>query len=112
MTPEQVAEVVARVQALTEETNTELITQLVEDAADYACAYTNRETVPAGLLRTIGNLAVIAYNRMGTEGESGRSEAGESYSFETAPESVFSILRKYRLARVGGNTYENEEEQG
>lgn len=112
MTGQQLAQVLARVKLLTEETDDVLLTQLIEDAEDYACSYTNRGTLPDGLLRTVGNLAIVAYNRLGTEGESGRSEAGENYSFETAPAQVFSILRKYRLARVGGKTYENEEVEG
>ena len=112
MTAEQLAEVLARVERLTEETDEALLTQLIEDAEDFACAYTGRSALPSGLLRTVGNLAIVAYNRLGTEGESGRSEAGENYSFDNAPEQVFAILRKYRLARVGGTVYEHEENEG
>lgn len=110
MTAEQLQEVLTRVSALTGETDTTLLTQLANAACDYVLSYTNRTYLPATLVGTVSTLTIISYNRLGTEGESGRSEAGESYSFETAPESVFSVLNKYRLARVGGNVYELEAE--
>ena len=56
----------------------------------------------------VRDLAVICYNRLGTEGEHSRNEAGESYNFEDAPKSVYDILNRYRLARVGGKTYERK----
>ena len=87
---------------------TALITQLINDAVDFVAAYTRRNEIPAELDRTIGDLAIVAYNRRGTEGEAGRSEGGESYSFESAPAHVFDVLRNYRLARVGGKVYEKE----
>lgn len=87
---------------------TALITQLINDAVDFVAAYTRRSEIPAELDRTIGDLAIVAFNRRGTEGEAGRSEGGESYSFETAPARIYDILRNYRLARVGGKVYEKE----
>lgn len=87
---------------------TALITQLVNDAIDFVVAYTRRNNIPAELDRTIGDLAIVAYNRRGTEGEAGRSEGGESYSFEAAPAHIFDVLNNYRLARVGGKFYEKE----
>jgi hypothetical protein len=47
---------------------------------------------------------------MGTEGETGRSEGGESYSFDNAPKPIYDMLNRYRLIRVGGRTYAFEEE--
>ena len=66
--------------------------------------------IPDGLIKTVGDLALVAYNRLGTEGESGRSEAGESYSFESAPAQIFSVLNKYRIARCGGHAYEKKQD--
>ena len=86
-----------------------LISQLIDDAAAWAQTYTNRTSVTDGMLVAIGDLAIIGYNRMGTEGEAGRSEGGESYSFETAPARVYDALRMFRLARVGGTAYEATE---
>ena len=56
------------------------------------------------------DLAVIAINRMGTEGESSRTGSGESYNFDNAPKQIYDVLNRYRLARVGGVTYEAEKE--
>ena len=86
-----------------------LISQLIDDAATWAEGYTRRTSVPDGMLIAIGDLAIIAYNRMGTEGEAGRSEGGESYSFETAPARVYDELRMFRLVKAGGKTHETAE---
>ena len=94
---------------LTKESNESLLTQLIEDAADYVLGYTNRTWIPDGLLKPVGDLAIVAYNRLGIEGESSRSEAGESYSFDAAPAHIYTVLNKYRLARCGGNAYETVE---
>jgi len=86
-----------------------LVSQIIDDAAAWAETYTNRTSVPNGMLIAVGDLAIIAYNRIGTEGESGRSEGGESYSFETAPARVYDALRMYRLVKAGGKTHETTE---
>ena len=91
------------------EESTGLLLQLANDAAAEAESYTGRTSIPDGLLRAVGDLALIAYNRMGTEGERSRSEGGESYTFETAPEQVFKMLDRYRLARVGGSYHEKAD---
>lgn len=46
-----------------------------------------------------------------TEGETGRSEGGESYSFDNAPRQIYDVLNRFRLARVGGRTYETKTKQ-
>lgn len=89
--------------------STLLVSQLIDDAAAWAEAYTQRTSIPDGMLVSVGDLAVIAYNRMGTEGDASRSEGGESYSFEQAPQKVYDILNRYRLARVGGKVHETAE---
>ena len=43
-------------------------------------------------------------------GESSRTGAGESYNFDNAPKRIYDVLNRYRLARVGGVTYEAEKE--
>lgn len=99
-----------KLQKQTGESDTDLLSLLLDDAEQFVLAYTNRSQLPTGLQKTVRELAVIALNRMGTEGESGRSEAGESYSFLDAPTQIYSVLNRYRLARVGGKTYETKEE--
>lgn len=91
---------------LTGESDEELLSLLLDDAEAYILSYTGRTRLPEPLERTKRELAVIFLNRMGTEGESGRSEGGESYSFDSAPKSVYDILDRYRLARVGGRVHE------
>jgi len=96
---------------LTGESDEELLSLLLDDAEAYILAYTGRTRLPEPLNRTRRELAVIALNRMGTEGESARSEGGESYNFDTAPKSVYATLNRYRLARVGGHLHEAKAKQ-
>ena len=100
-----------KIRALTGESNDELLSLLLEEAEDFVLAYTNRTKIIQPLKKTVRDLAVIALNRMGTEGESGRSEGGESYSFNDAPKHIYDVLDRYRLARVGGKVHEAETEQ-
>lgn len=98
-----------KLKVLTGETNEELLKLLLEDAEEYVLTYTNRTELPAALEKTVRDLAVIALNRMGTEGETSRSESGESYSFDNAPKHIYSVMNQYRLARCGGYAYEKIE---
>ena len=88
----------------------ELIALCLDDAEEFALSYTRRSRVPSGMSRAIRDLAIIALNRIGTEGESSRSEAGESYSFESAPKQIYDTLNRFRLARVGGVVHEYKPE--
>lgn len=96
---------------LTGEQDDELLSVLLKDAEEFVLSYTNRTVLIPALKKPVRDLAVIALNRMGTEGESGRSEAGETYSFDNAPKHVYDILNKYRLARVGGRAHEAKKKQ-
>ena len=93
---------------LTDETDEDLLKLLLEDAEEFVLSYTNRSEMTEKLRKPVRDLAVIAYNRMGTEGESGRSGAGESYTFDNTPKQIYDVLNRYRLARVGGKVYEAE----
>ncbi len=95
---------------LTGESDEELLTLLLEEAEAFVLAYTNRTRIVTGLEKAVRDLAVIALNRMGTEGETGRSEGGESYSFDNAPKQIYDVLNRYRLARVGGRAHEAKAE--
>ena len=87
-----------------------LLYLLLLDAEEFVLSYTNRTVLPDGLKKPVRDLAVIALNRMGTEGETGRSEGGESYSFDTAPKHIYDVLDRYRLVGVGGRRYEAKKE--
>nr|DAF07123.1 MAG TPA: Head Tail Connector Protein [Caudoviricetes sp.] len=102
---------IERVQALTGEKDEDLIEILLDDAEAFVLSYTNRTRLKTGLEKAVRDLAVIALNRMGTEGEKSRSEGGESYTFDDAPKQIYDTLNRYRLARVGGKTYEAEKKQ-
>lgn len=102
---------IERVQTLTGEKDEDLIEILLDDAEAFVLSYTNRTRSKTGLEKAVRDLAVIALNRMGTEGEKSRSEGGESYTFDDAPKQIYDTLNRYRLARVGGKTYEAEKKQ-
>jgi hypothetical protein len=98
-----------RIKILTGERDEELVEVVLEDAKDWVLAYTGRKKMIPELKKTVRDLAVVAINRMGTEGESSRTGAGESYNFDNAPKQIYDVLNRYRLARVGGVTYEAEK---
>lgn len=100
-----------KLQILSGESDEALLSFLLEDAEQFVLIYTNRTKIIPGLEKTVRDLALIAINRRGTEGEASRSESGENYSFDNAPKQIYDVLDRYRLARVGGRTYENKAEQ-
>lgn len=108
MKPEEKEAVQNRVVLLTQAPDRDVtfIQQLIDDAEAYALAETGRSELPAALLTAVGDLAIVAYNRAGTEGEGSRSEGGESYTFVEIPARIERSLKKYRLARVAGHAYE------
>lgn len=84
---------------------------LMADARDMILAYTRRPSVPDALTGALVRLAVILYNRMGTEGETSHSEGGVSRTMEGMPSEIEKQLRPYRLAIVPsmhGTVYEKE----
>lgn len=93
---------------MTGESDDELLSLLLEDATSFVLSYTNRSKLVPGLERAVRDLVVIAINRRGTEGENGRSEGGENYSFDNAPKQIYDVLDRYRLARCGGHAHETK----
>ena len=102
---------IEKLKRLTGERDEVLLQILLDDAEQFVLSYTGRTRIATGLEKAVRDLAVIALNRMGTEGESSRSEGGESYSFDSAPSQIYDVLNRYRLARVGGVTYETQKKQ-
>lgn len=72
---------------------------------------TNRKLLPASLLSAQLDIAVIRINRMGTEGETSRSEGGISSSFESLPDYLRKLVSSYRLAGVGGHAFESKTDK-
>lgn len=99
-----------KLKLLTGESNVKLLSLLLEDAKEFVLSYTNRTKLIPGLEKTVRDLAVVALNRMGTEGETGRSEGGESYSFSDAPKQIYDVLNRYRLGRCGGHAHEAKQD--
>lgn len=98
-----------KIRKQTGESDEELLSLLLEDAENFVLSNTNRTKLIPVLKKTVRDLAVIAYNRQGTEGESSRSEGGESYSFEDIPDHIRCMIKQYRLFRAGGVAHEAKE---
>lgn len=94
---------------ITDDTQDGLISALLSDSADAVCDYIGREEVPARLESVQVQLALIAYNKRGAEGESSRSEGGISQSFDGLPPELLARLRNY--PRRGGVLYTADTEQ-
>ena len=76
---------IERVKLLTGETNENLIEAYLEEAADFVKSYTNRSVIITPLEKAVRDLAVIALNRMGIEGETSRSEGGKAIHLKQLP---------------------------
>lgn len=94
----------------TEESDDGLLKSLLEDAVAFVLTETNRTYIPDRILTLPRRIALIDYNRLGTEGEKARSEGGGNYTFDDLPESVQRQIRSVRIARCGGYAFEKEQE--
>lgn len=95
---------------ITDDTQDGLISVLLSDAGDAVCDYIGRDSVPERLVSVQVQLAVIAYNKRGAEGESSRSEGGISQSFDGLPPEMLARLKNY--PRKAGVLYTVDTEQG
>lgn len=102
---------IEKLKKLTGESDEDLLSLLLDDAEAFVLSYTNRTRLVRGMEKAVRDLAVIAYNRRGTEGENSRSGAGESYSFDNAPKEIYDVMNLYRLVRIGGKAYEAKTKQ-
>ena len=78
-----------------------LLEDLITDAAAFAQGYTGRETLPEGAGAVIVELAVISYNRLGTEGQSAHAEGSISIRVDGLPVMLKAQLDGMRIAKVG-----------
>lgn len=82
---------------ITNNTQDDLLEQLLEDAENEIKDYCNRNTLPTKAEGLQRELTIIYYNRQGSEGESSRSEGGISVSYSTEiPGSIKSRLNALR----------------
>ena len=83
--------------------------QLLEDAEAEILDFCNRSALLKKMEPLQRELAIIYYNRMGSEGESSRSEGGVSVSYSTEiPESLKARLIRYRRLKAVGIANENK----
>lgn len=94
---------------ITDDSQDGLITALLSDAEDSVRDYIGRDVVPERLVSVQVQLAVIAYNKRGAEGESSRSEGGISQSFDGLPPELLARLKNY--PRKAGVLYTVDSEQ-
>lgn len=86
----------------------ELVTVIWETSKDKVLELTNRKRYVLELDAITLDLALIIYNRIGTEGENSRSEGGISVSYDDLPFSLQRRIETKRIARVGGHAFEKE----
>lgn len=77
-----------------------LLSDLIADAGDMICAYTQRASVPEKLYGAQVEIAAMLFNRMGMEGESGHGEGSVSRSVESLPEFIRRQLNPWRIAKA------------
>lgn len=99
---------VEKLKTWTGETDKKLLQTLYDTAVEEVLALTNRTKLNPALETAAFKWAVIAWNRLGLEGESARTEAGISSSFIDVPEQVKGIINLNRIARCGGVAHEKE----
>ncbi|WP_143314975.1 phage head-tail connector protein [Clostridium sp. HBUAS56017] len=79
----------------------DLLNTLLGDAENEILDHTNRDSLITKLEGLQRELVVAYYNRIGSEGESSRSEGGISVSYSTEiPEAIKARLTAYRLLKV------------
>ena len=63
--------------------------------------YTNQEEIPAGAEAVIIQMAIISYNRLGSEGLSSQGYSGVSESYlNEYPENIRKQLNRYRKLKT------------
>lgn len=78
-----------------------IATGLVEDASVLVLDYTNRDEMNDSLWVYARQIATIAYNKQGVEGEVSRSEGGVSHTFiQDIPTDIQRSLNRYRVGKV------------
>ena len=101
----------AMVKKITGETDDDLIELLLQMAEEKVLALTNRTRMINALKPAVREWAIIAYNRLGMQGESSRSEGGITSAFVEIPKEIQDAIRQYRLGRVSGHAYEKEPDE-
>lgn len=89
---------------ITEEDTTkdDLLELLIKQASNFAKLYTGLESSTPALKTCIVKMAIIDYNRLGTEGLESESYSGTSYNYSaTYPDTVLAMLDKIKSQGKG-----------
>ena len=87
-----------------------LLGLLLEKAGTYILNRTHRTELPIQLINLKIDMAVIDYNRMGTEGDISRSEGGISQGFiSDYPDSILKQMRPFVKVGVIGAVEQTTE---
>lgn len=88
----------------------DLLNMFLEDAESEILDFCNRDTLPEKAQGLQRKLAIIYYNRAGSEGETSRSEGGVSVSYSIEiPENIKSRLIAFRRLKLVGVANANKE---
>lgn len=78
---------------LSDDSKDELLELIIKQAQTFAKAYTGLEGLTPALKTCVVKMAVIDYNRMGTEGLNSESYSGTSYNYDNDyPPTILSML--------------------
>lgn len=80
----------------TDSSKDQLLQLYLDDAASDILELTHLDTIPAGLLTTQVDLAIIYYNKQGIEGQTAHSEGGISRTFEDIPDRMKKKIHRFR----------------
>lgn len=96
---------------MTGESDEELLSLLLTMAEEKVLSLAGRTKIIDPLKPAVRDWAVVAYNRMGTEGETSRSGGGISSAFAEIPKDIEETIKRYRLGRVCGRAYEKKPDE-
>lgn len=85
-----------------EQVDATLLCELLGQAQQLILNYTGQSALPEALVPAQLQLAVIAYNRLGMEGENWRHEGGLTIRIEDLPCTLLCQMRPYRMLRLPG----------
>ena len=91
----------ARLPEIMDASQDTLLNELLTGAQDWVLAWTGRDSLPDGCETAVVQFAVIAYHRMGMEGERHHSEGGITADITSIPEEIKALLRPWRIAKAG-----------
>lgn len=83
---------------LNDDSKDDLLTTLIELCEGEACEYCGIDSAD-GMDSVIIQMVVYKYNRLGTEGLSGESYSGASYSYTDYPANITSLLENRKKSR-------------